>query len=116
MGTKFTYANEIARKAGGDCTIAFVSRKISSHFDGKTGDCLLIEADRMANVEITESALVTRAAEILFADDKLPAAVVQPSLTEPSSPTPEEILPEIRRHVIVDNSNVFTVYLLSHSR
>jgi class 3 adenylate cyclase len=100
VGAKFTYTNDIARKTGGNCSIRFLGRDISTKFDGTIGDCLLIEADDQESVEAAEVALVARAAEILARGDRKPPAI-QP-ISPPLSPAPE-----IRRHIIVDNSNVF---------
>jgi hypothetical protein len=108
VGAKFAHSNTIARNAGGNCSIRFLPRNISTQFDGEMGDCLIIEADNMESVEAAEIALMTRATEILFSDRK-PAAddSDEHGLSVPLTPPPTNILPEIRRHIILDNSNVF---------
>jgi hypothetical protein len=84
VGVHHKHANEIARKTGGNCSIRFLSRDISTRFDGSIGDCLLIEADDQESVEAAEVALVARAAEILALADRKPPA------TQPASPIQEK--------------------------
>jgi hypothetical protein len=76
--------NDIASEAGGNCSIRFLDRDISTRFDGTIGDCLLIEADDQESVEAAEVALVARAADILAVADRKPPA------TQPASPIQEK--------------------------
>jgi hypothetical protein len=156
VGLRHHHTKKIARQAGGNCNISFLPRNISINFDGQMGDCLLIEADSQEAVEIAETGLLSRVADLFFQDTtvalppshssmnsvKSRSSVNQERLmkkrqnsfqemrtVEPSPstlqiiPSPKisqqvsigesfmtsrtSLRPELRRHVIVDSSNIF---------
>jgi hypothetical protein len=71
VGVHHHHTKEIARRAGGDCKIRFLPRNISINFDGVMGDCLLIEASNPGAIEIAETWLVSRVADLFFQDTKV---------------------------------------------
>ena len=66
VGVHHHHAKDIARRVGGDCKIRLLPRNISINFDGQMGDCLLIEASNPESVEIAETWLVNRVADLFF--------------------------------------------------
>jgi hypothetical protein len=71
VGVHHHHTKEIARRAGGDCKIRFLPRNISINFDGQMGDCLLIEANDPGSIEIAETWLVRRVADLFFQDTQM---------------------------------------------
>ncbi len=109
VGCKFQHSNEIARNVGGNCRISFLPKDINKRFEDKIGGCLLIEADDLSSIQRAEDALLARLSELIFpAQTVRPRPVPIPVVNAlPVVPPTIVLQPELRRHVIIDNSNLF---------
>jgi hypothetical protein len=123
VGAKYKHANEICSRAGGRCIIRFLPKQVeASNGDSKEGAetqsttpaYLIIEADTKASVDMAAGELTARIADLFVerhhraepSKQQFQSAIDDPNNKVEAVPS-VVLQPEQRRHIFVDNSNIF---------